>query len=163
MREAFDAPLRTPYAQKVPRHYTYLRTTPEAVFPAPLFGRFMSFLRQWCMENLGVTPGIPNLHLMVNGCKLELHSDFHNGAWGYVYSLTRWEQRKFSGGETALLHDGIPSYKKHHAHGDALYAAALGKISPGLLGKLRPGGSRDCARNLARVAGAGTEVEGHLR
>jgi hypothetical protein len=42
-------------------------------------------------------------------------------------------------------------------------AAALGKISPGLLGKLRPGGSRDCARNLVRVASAGTEAESRLR
>jgi hypothetical protein len=45
-----------------------------------------------------------------------------------------------------------------HTHGlndwrTALMAAALGKISPGLLGKLRPDGSRDGARNLAQGAG----------
>jgi hypothetical protein len=64
---------------------------------------------------------MPGLHLMMNGCKLELHSDFHNGAWGYVYSLTRWEGRQFCGGETLLLRDGVPSYKKHHVDGEILY------------------------------------------
>ncbi|WP_129782632.1 hypothetical protein [Peristeroidobacter soli] len=74
------------------------------------------------MENLGLVPAdVPSLHLMVNGCRLGLHSDFHNGVWGYVYSLTRWDRRKFSGGETLLLRDGVPSYKRHHVHGEVLY------------------------------------------
>jgi hypothetical protein len=87
------------------------------VFSEPLFERFIARLNDWSLEHLGLVPiGDPTLHLMVNGCSLALHSDFHNGAYGYVFSLTRWEQRTFRGGETLLLKDGIPSYKKHFAH-----------------------------------------------
>jgi hypothetical protein len=129
MRGALDECFKDSYAKRVnwhyfsvPKLYTYLRTAPQGVIPEPLFARFTQRLRGWCMENLGLTPtGTPNIHMMVNGCKLELHSDFHNGTWGYVYSLTRWQNRKFLGGETLLMRDGVPSYKKHHVQGDVLY------------------------------------------
>lgn len=129
MREVLDARFKDAYANSIPWFYfcdplmyTYLRTSPQKVFPIEMFDRFMQRLQEWCIENLGLTPmNLPFLHLMVNGCRLGLHSDFHNGAWGYVYSLTRWEERKFAGGETLLLKDGTPSYKKHHVHGDVLY------------------------------------------
>jgi len=129
MRQSLDDCFKNTYTQKVnwqyycdPQIYTYLRTAPREVLPEAVFSRFMTRLRQWCMDNLGLVPvGMPFVHLMVNGCRLGLHSDFHNGAWGYVYSLTRWEGRKFTGGETLLLRDGIPSYKRHHVHADALF------------------------------------------
>lgn len=129
LRATLDARFKDPYTDSIPwyyfcdpRMYAYLRAAPQAVFPKEVFSRFMDRLRQWCVENLGLTPvHLPYLHLMVNGCRLGLHSDFHNGAFGYVYSLTRWDQRRFSGGETLLLRDGVPSYKKHHVHGDVLY------------------------------------------
>lgn len=129
MRAAYDEKVGNAYRQAVqwqyfcdPRMYTYLRTTPQQVFPLPLWRRFDRHLRQWCMEHAGLVPtGEPNLHLMVNGCTLGLHSDFQNGTLGFVYSLTRWQSRKFAGGETLLMRDGVPSYKKHHVHGEALY------------------------------------------
>lgn len=129
MRAAYEEKVGNAYRQSVqwqyfcdPRMYTYLRTTPQQVFPLPLWRRFDRHLRQWCMEHAGLVPtGEPNLHLMVNGCTLGLHSDFQNGTLGFVYSLTRWQSRKFAGGETLLMRDGVPSYKKHHVHGEALY------------------------------------------
>lgn len=129
MRESLDVCFRDVYTRRInwhyfcdPLKYTYLRAQPQEVFPEPVFERFLQRLRGWCIDKLGLIPvDIPYLHLMVDGCKLGLHSDFQNGVWGYVYSLTRWEGRKFSGGETMLLRDGIPSYKKHHVQGDALY------------------------------------------
>jgi hypothetical protein len=137
MREILDARFKDPYTDSIPWYYfcdpsmyTYLRAAPQAVFPKEVFNRFMDRLRMWCIENLGLTPmHLPYLHLMVNGCRLGLHSDFHNGAFGYVYSLTRWDQRRFSGGETLLLRDGIPSYKKHHVHGDVLYELIPAKFN----------------------------------
>lgn len=131
MREALDVRFRDAYTDGISWHYfcdpgkyTYLRTAPQRVFPKVVFESFMQRLRLWCLENLGLIPlGAPALHLMVNGCRLGLHSDFHNGTWGYVYSLTRWDKRRFSGGETLLLRDGVPSYKKHHVHGEVLYEA----------------------------------------
>jgi hypothetical protein len=129
MRAALDARFKDAYTEGIPwfyfcdpRIYTYLRAAPDKVFPGVILDRFMQRLRNWCMDNLGLAPmGTPYLHLMVNGCRLGLHSDYHNGTWGYVYSLTRWEERKFSGGETLLMRDGVPSYKKHHVHGEVLY------------------------------------------
>jgi hypothetical protein len=129
MREVLDKSFQNPYTHGInwqyfcdPRMYTYLRTMANGVMPETIFKNFMQRLRQWCLETLGLVPiGTPYLHLMVNGCRLGLHSDFHNGAWGYVYSLTRWQERKFLGGETLLLRDGIPSYKRHHVQGEVLY------------------------------------------
>lgn len=129
MREAYDLKVKDTYKQTVswqyfcaPQMYTYLRTVPQQMFPEPLFGRFMQHMKQWCIDHLGLVPmGVPNLHLMINGCTLGLHSDFHNGTWGFVYSLTRWQSRKFSGGETLIMRDGVPSYKKHHVQGESLY------------------------------------------
>jgi hypothetical protein len=129
MRATLDASFQNRYADKIawyyfcdPRMYTYLRAAPKSAFPEAMFGRFMQRLRDWCVENLGLVPmGVPHLHMMVNGCRLGLHSDYQNGAWGYVYSLTRWDKKNFHGGETLLLRDGIPSYKKHHVHGEVLY------------------------------------------
>lgn len=129
MREALDARFKDAYAHSInwhyfcdPQKYAYLRALPQDVFPKEVFDRFMQRLRAWCMENLGLMPvDLPYLNMMVDGCRLGLHSDFHNGAFGYVFSLTRWENRNFSGGETLLLRDGIPSYKRHHVHGDVLY------------------------------------------
>lgn len=129
MRSAYDAKVRDAYRQSVswqyfcaPQMYTYLRTVPQQVFPEPLFERFMQHMKGWCVDHLGLLPmGVPNLHLMVNGCTLGLHSDFQNGTWGFVYSLTRWQTRKFAGGETLLMRDGVPSYKKHHVQGEVLY------------------------------------------
>jgi hypothetical protein len=34
-----------------------------------------------------------------------LHNDSRNGSIGYVFSLTKWDARKFSGGETQLFHE----------------------------------------------------------
>jgi hypothetical protein len=129
LRQAFDHHFEQPYEPSfgwqyfyVPQLYSYLRARPEAVFPAPLIDRFNQRLRDWCGRNLAMTPAAsPMLHVMVNGCSLSLHSDFHNGTFGYVYSLTRWEGRTFSGGETLLMNDGVANYKRHQAHGEALY------------------------------------------
>ncbi|MDY6947302.1 MAG: hypothetical protein SXG53_16455 [Pseudomonadota bacterium] len=129
MREALDARFKDAYSDRIswyyfcdPGMYAYLRAAPQKIFEKAVFDRFMQRLRFWCLDNLGLVPvHLPSLHLMVNGCKLGLHSDFHNGVWGYVYSLTRWDNRKFSGGETLLMRDGVPSYKKHHVHGEVLY------------------------------------------
>jgi hypothetical protein len=129
MRTAYDNSVKDAYRQTVhwqyfcvPQMYTYLRTVPEQVIPAPLFGRFWQHMKQWCLDNTGLLPiGTPNFHMMIDGCTLGLHSDFHNGTLGFVYSLTRWQNRKFLGGETLLMRDGVPSYKKHHVQGEVLY------------------------------------------
>jgi hypothetical protein len=129
LRAAFDGKFDNPYESPpaweyvfVEGLYTHLRALSRNWLPDGLFDAFMTRLKSWCAERLGLVPtGEPRLHLMVDGCSLSLHSDFHNGAMGYVYSLTRWSERAFRGGETLLLRDGVPNYKRHQAHGAALY------------------------------------------
>jgi hypothetical protein len=114
----------------VPEMYTYLKASPQRIFPAELLERFRNHLSNWALENLGVC-GLtePQLHLYVHGCGQELHSDYHNGYWGYVFSLTDWEERRFIGGETLLLRDGELNHKRHHVHGSDLYEAVPARLN----------------------------------
>jgi hypothetical protein len=132
LRRCFDDHFDNPYEQSEPTHgvwnywyvpemYNYLRADPQRIFGDQLAG-FMRHVRAWARATLGLTSvSRCSLHLYVNGCGQGLHSDFHNGIWGYVFSLTRWHTRTFKGGETLIFHDGVPNYKRHHVQGDALY------------------------------------------
>lgn len=172
LRDVLDGVFRSPYKQAglawqyfcVPEMYTYLRARPQDVFPQPLLSRFMERLRGWCLERLGLVPiGEPNLHLMVNGCRLNLHSDFHNGAWGYVFSLTRWRERKFRGGETLLFKDGVPSYKKYHVHGDSLYDAVPAEFNQLLVFDDRIVHGTPCIEGSMDPTDARIALVGHVR
>jgi hypothetical protein len=43
------------------------------------------------------------LSYYVAGCRQEPHADSLQGPWAYVFSITDWEHRRFSGGETVLI------------------------------------------------------------
>ena len=88
----------------VPGQYTYIRTFGDRYFPDELTGSLLDRLRRWGLETLGcgsITP--PWLSYYVDGCVQELHADVPHGPWAYVFSLTHWDQRGFSGGETEML------------------------------------------------------------
>lgn len=133
LRAAFDEHFDRPYEYSASRHdiwhyfhvpnmYTVLQTTPDKIFPPELFARFIARLQSWAVENIGVALLTePQVHLYVDNCGQELHSDFHNGFWGYVFSLTHWDERNFFGGETLLFRDGAPNHKRHHVHGEDVY------------------------------------------
>jgi hypothetical protein len=88
----------------VPGLYTYLRTSPEKVLPRALVERFVSRLRAMSLFRYGLGEVTwPYLSLYVAGCQQGLHNDAKNGRFGYVYSLTRWDERKFLGGETLIF------------------------------------------------------------
>jgi hypothetical protein len=86
--------------------YTYFTTEPRNVIQAPLVDRFVEKLRAWSIETMGLG-GIsgPVFSFYVNGCRQGLHNDVGAGRWGYVFSLTRWQERKFLGGETLVFKD----------------------------------------------------------
>jgi hypothetical protein len=116
LRSAFDAHFAEPQRHTaqhqvwnywhVPQLYTYLRTQPEKILPAPLVDAFLEALRRWAVEHLGLGHiAGPYLSLYVDDCRQNLHNDAENGRWAYVFSLTRWDSRRFSGGETILLRD----------------------------------------------------------
>jgi hypothetical protein len=90
----------------VPDSYTYLRTAPEKVIARHMVDRFIEQLGRFATKRLGMDIVTwPYLSLYVEGCGQILHNDSKNGAFGYVFSLTRWDQRKFEGGETLIFRE----------------------------------------------------------
>lgn len=92
----------------VPGQYTALRTPAWTYFPKTVYEAFHRRLVQWGRETLGchdISP--PWLSLYIDGCRQELHGDLPHGPWAFVYSLTNWRGRVFTGGETMLLRDEV--------------------------------------------------------
>jgi len=88
----------------VPELYTYLRAQPGRLFSKDLLDRFIAHLTRFARETYGFTRVYhPYLSLYVAGCRQGLHNDAKNGRLGYVYSLTRWDERNFQGGETLIM------------------------------------------------------------
>lgn len=95
----------------VPNQYTALRTPAYHFFPKKLYDTFHNHLVWWGRRNLGchdISP--PWMSCYIDGCKQELHGDLPHGPWAFVFSLTPWKTRKFSGGETILIKEDILSY-----------------------------------------------------
>jgi hypothetical protein len=87
-----------------PDQFTYLRTFAAHYFPSELMRRFMARLQSWGRDTLGCSGiTLPWLSYYVAGCRQEPHTDSLQGPWAYVFSITDWEHRRFSGGETILL------------------------------------------------------------
>jgi hypothetical protein len=92
----------------VPGQYTALRTPAWTYFPRKIYEAFHRRLVMWGRETLGchdISP--PWLSLYIEGCRQELHGDLPHGPFAFVYSLTNWQRRVFSGGETLLLRDEV--------------------------------------------------------
>jgi hypothetical protein len=118
LRDVFDARFENPRSTRadrfvwdwwhVPGQYTALRTPAWTYFPSASYRRFHRALVQWGRETLGchdISP--PWLSLYIEGCKQELHGDLPHGPWAFVFSLTDWRRRVFSGGETLLVRDEV--------------------------------------------------------
>jgi hypothetical protein len=100
----------------VPDQYTALRTPAYHFFPKKMYDAFHQHLVWWGRRNLGchdVSP--PWMSCYIDGCKQEFHGDLPHGPWAFVFSLTPWQRRSFSGGETILLKDEILSYWQNQA------------------------------------------------
>src|SRR4051812_10149399 len=88
----------------VPDAYLYLRTNSPTIMGEELMGRFIQKLNHWATATLGLsTTTYPWLSLYVNGCGQTIHNDSLAGSMGYVYSITKWDERNFLGGETLLF------------------------------------------------------------
>src|SRR5579862_1962036 len=117
MRTAFDEHFADPIRHvpeihqvwnywNIPGQYTYLRTQPEKIIPRALCERFFAGLARLAVERFGMTVATwPFLSLYVAGCSQGIHNDSRNGRLGYVFSLTEWDRRRFSGGETMIFRD----------------------------------------------------------
>lgn len=88
----------------VPDQYTFLRTPAWEFFSPKLYSQLHLSLLDFGQKVLGchnITP--PWLSLYTEGCVQEIHADVPHGPWAFVYSLSPWSTKKFSGGETIIL------------------------------------------------------------
>jgi hypothetical protein len=92
----------------VPGQYRLLRTPAYHFFPKALYEKFHRELVLWGRRKLGchdISP--PWLSCYIDGCEQNLHGDLPHGPWSFVFSLTPWKQRRFTGGETLLLREEV--------------------------------------------------------
>ena len=90
----------------IPGQYRLLRTPAYHFFPKPLYDRLHHELVLWGRRHLGchdISP--PWMSCYLDGCEQNFHGDLPHGPWSFVYSLTPWSKRRFTGGETLLLRD----------------------------------------------------------
>lgn len=88
----------------VENQYKLIRTPADHFFGQTIYDEFKNHLISWGKANLGCNNISPMwLSYYIDGCEQQLHSDSPHGPWAFVYSLTRWDQRIFTGGETYLL------------------------------------------------------------
>jgi len=120
LRAAFDAAVDPDVITKkhfsfnywnIEGQYSYLRTPARSFFEPELFSAFEERLCSWGKETLGCN--LVNswwLSFYVGGCRQELHADVAHGPWAWVYSITNWDTRLFSGGETQVAYADTLDY-----------------------------------------------------
>ena len=147
MRDAYEARFAFPRNQDrqrfiwdywhVPGQYTYIRTYAKWLFLSDLLTAFLRRLRSWGEENLGCnTVTEPWLSYYVDGCSQELHTDALQGPWAYVFSLTRWDERRFTGGETALIESDVLDYWHGRRHLQPMEQSVLMRLEPARFNQL---------------------------
>ena len=95
----------------VPNQYRLLRTPAESFFEPKSFQKFLAHLLTWGRENLGCQMiSQPWLSAYIDGSFQNLHSDVPHGPYSFVYSLTPWETRTFTGGETLVANPLLLRY-----------------------------------------------------
>ncbi len=95
----------------VPEQYRLLRTPAQDFFGSTLFKPFLDHLLLWGRKNLGCQMiSHPWLSAYVNDCYQDLHSDVPHGPWSFVFSLTPWKRKRFTGGETFIAQPKLLNY-----------------------------------------------------
>jgi hypothetical protein len=118
LRTEFDARFADPRSSNrgrfvwdfwhVPNQYTALRTPAWEYFSPKVYEAFHRRLVAWGRHTLGchdISP--PWMSCYTEGCNQRLHGDLPHGPWAFVFSLTRWRNRVFRGGETIMLRDDV--------------------------------------------------------
>ena len=121
----------------VPGQYTHLRTPAWTYFPRAIYEPFHQRLVAWGRETLGchdVSP--PWLSCYVEGCRQELHGDLPHGPWAFVYSLTNWRGRTFTGGETLMVRDEVLDFWTDFASVRAVESGEILRAIEPRLGRL---------------------------
>lgn len=95
----------------VPDQYTLIRTSAEEFFSPEDYAALIEALTSHGQRTLGCNAITqPWLSYYVDGCEQRLHTDSWHGPFAYVLSLTDWDNRAFSGGETFILNKQLLDY-----------------------------------------------------
>lgn len=95
----------------IPGQYTLLRTPADQFFPPKLYQALEDQLVEFGERSLGCRALTPVwLSYYVDGCHQGLHADNLHGPWAFVLSLTDWEHKPFTGGETMVLQPQVLDY-----------------------------------------------------
>ena len=88
--------------------FNYFVSPAYSIFEKSTLDEFEKTLLSWIFDNLGCTE-INSMWCSnyTHSCGQNLHMDLDQGMWAYVFSLTDWQHRKFTGGETVLLRPEI--------------------------------------------------------
>ncbi len=104
---------------RVKDQYQLLRTPAEDFF-GKAFQAFLNELMNWSRQNLGCQMiSHPWLSAYVDGSFQALHSDVPHGPWSFVYSLTPWQSRRFTGGETLIAKPKLLRYFQEMKHDES--------------------------------------------
>lgn len=136
LREGFEAHFRDPQTHgpghqvweyhHVPDVQTCLRTAPSRVLVDQHTNAFLKQLNEWAVSNLGLSlnPRLPlSLNVYVNGCGQALQHHARDGVLAFSYSLTKWDERRFQGGElTVLRPEGHLAHRGMRAGGRAMFS-----------------------------------------
>lgn len=95
----------------IENQYSVLRTPARHFFSKELFKKLEKELVSYGQTNLGCN-GIsdPWISLYLDGSYQNLHADSPHGPWAYVFSLTKWKEREFRGGETLVAKDTLLNF-----------------------------------------------------
>ena len=70
-------------------------------------------------------PLLSSCSCYVDGCRQNLHTDSPHGPFAFVLSLTDWEGRRFSGGETEILQPLVLDYWRRFDSGTGMETPQL--------------------------------------
>ena len=105
----------------VPGQYSLMRTPADAFFPEKLYQELESRILDFGYQELGCR-GISPIWLSyyVHGHRQEFHTDAPHGPLAFVLSLTDFENKRFSGGETMLLQEHMLNFWKNNGSKNAI-------------------------------------------
>ncbi|MCB0351392.1 MAG: 2OG-Fe(II) oxygenase [Bdellovibrionales bacterium] len=96
--------------------YRMHRTLAREFFPENIYQKLQDTLVKFGQEQLGChSISDPWLSYYTEGDEQNLHTDSPHGPWAYVFSLTDWASKNFSGGETLILQPDILNYWSHYS------------------------------------------------
>eukprot|EP00741_Cyanophora_paradoxa_P000416 tig00000404_g407.t1 len=100
----------------VENQYNLLRAPASEFFPPKTYKLIEEALLEFGQSRLGCRSLTPVwLSLYIGGCRQDFHMDNANhGPWAFVYSITNWDERKFSGGETMILQKDMLSFWQNY-------------------------------------------------